>query len=90
MMVGGQVGGQLKDACVAMLNDPFSGSAWPSARAVEAGAPAAEGAALNVRINARTLADKELASSLVKRAQGLERDAEAREAAILAAVEQRL
>ena len=51
---------------------------------------AARGAALNVRITARTLRDKELASSLVKRAQGLERDAESREAAILAAVEQRL
>jgi glutamate formiminotransferase / formiminotetrahydrofolate cyclodeaminase len=51
---------------------------------------AVRGAALNVRINARTLSDKELASSLVKRAQGLERDAESREAAILAAVEQRL
>jgi len=51
---------------------------------------AVRGAALNVRINARTLSDKELASSLVKRAQGLERDAEAREVAILAAVEQRL
>jgi glutamate formiminotransferase/formiminotetrahydrofolate cyclodeaminase len=51
---------------------------------------AVRGAALNVRINARSLADKELASSLVKRAQALERDAEAREAAILAAVEQRL
>lgn len=51
---------------------------------------AVRGAALNVRINARSLADKELASSFVKRAQGLERDAEAREAAILAAVEQRL
>jgi hypothetical protein len=46
MMVGGQVGGQLKDACVAMLNDPFSGSASAWARAVEAGALAAEGAAL--------------------------------------------
>jgi glutamate formiminotransferase len=51
---------------------------------------AVRGAALNVRINARTLSDRELASSLVKRAQGLERDAETREAAILAAVEQKL
>jgi glutamate formiminotransferase/formiminotetrahydrofolate cyclodeaminase len=51
---------------------------------------AVRGAALNVRINARSLSDKELASSLVKRAQALERDAEAREAAILAAVDQRL